>query len=90
MNKQELIQQLAESTEYPKSQCERVLDALAETIRDELAREGEVKLHGIGKFCVRQRAARTARNPQTGETVKVKARKVPAFVAASGLKEAVA
>lgn len=90
MNKQELIQQLAESTEYPKAQCERVLDALTETIHHQLAGGGEVKLHGVGKFCSRQRAARTARNPQTGESVQVKARKVPAFVAAKGLKDAVA
>lgn len=90
MNKQELIQQLADSSQEAKATCERVLDALTETIHAQLARESEVKLHGIGKFCVRYRAARTARNPQTGETVKVKARKVPAFVAASGLKEAVA
>jgi len=90
MNKQELIQQLAESTEYPKAQCERVLEALTYAVQDALAAGGEVKLHGIGKFCVRQRAARTARNPQTGESVQVKARKVPAFVAAQGLKDAAA
>lgn len=65
------------------------MDALFETITATLAKEEKIQLVGFGTFEVRDRAARTGRNPQTGEEIQIAASKVPAFKAGKELKEAV-
>lgn len=94
MNQGELVDELAEVTELTKADVKRVLDAQADVITKYLAkaREGDdgISLPGLGKFKAKKRAARTGRNPQTGEELKIPARKVPTFSASKGLKDAVA
>lgn len=90
MNKTELIAALAEKTELSKAQTGRVLDALLETVGEQLAQGEKVALIGFGTFEVTQRAARTAKNPRTGEALEVPAAKVPKFKAGAALKEKVA
>jgi DNA-binding protein HU-beta len=92
MNKQELIVALAEEHELPKAQASRIVDSLFSStgiLAKELKKGNKIALAGFGVFQVRARAARKARNPQTGEVVKVKASKVPAFKAGAGLKNLV-
>ena len=89
MNKSELVAAIAKQTGLPKSQSAGALDAVLENITKSLKKGDSVTLIGFGTFDVRHRAARQGRNPQTGEVIKVKARKVPAFKPGKGLKEAV-
>lgn len=89
MNKKELVAAIAEKAEITKTNAETALNAMVEAISTELANGGEVALAGLGKFVIRERAARTGRNPQTGETIEIAASKVPAFKAAKALKDAV-
>ena len=89
MNKKELIAAVAEKAEVTKKEAEAVLNAAFETITATLASGEKVQLIGFGTFDVRARAARKGKNPRTGEAVKIKACKVPAFKAGAGLKEAV-
>ena len=72
-----------------KAQAERAVDALFDAIVGTLKEGGEVSIAGVGIFSVKQRAARTARNPKTGAAVQVPATKVPKFRAAKALKDAV-
>ena len=72
-----------------KAQAERAVDALFDAIVGTLKEGGEVSIAGVGIFSVKQRAARTARNPKTGAAVQVRATKVPKFRAAKALKDAV-
>lgn len=90
MNKTELVEAVAESTGGSKTDAQRSVDAVLDTITTSLKQGDKVALTGFGTFEVRQRAARTGRNPQTGESIEVKAAKVPAFKAGQGLKNAVA
>ena len=89
MNKKELIAAVAEKAEVTKKEAEAVINAAFETITATLASGEKVQLIGFGTFDVRARAARKGKNPRTGEAVKIKACKVPAFKAGAGLKEAV-
>ncbi len=89
MNKSELVDAVAASTGGSKADAARSVDAVLDTITTTLKKGDRVALTGFGTFEVRDRSARTARNPQTGETIKVKASKVPAFKAGAGLKTAV-
>ncbi len=89
MNKSELINAIAENADLPKVQAGRALDATIKAITDSLASNEPVTLIGFGTFEVRERAARTGRNPRTGETIQIKASKNPAFKAGKALKEAV-
>lgn len=89
MTKKELVAAMAEKTELTKKDTELLLNALVEVVSEALANGDEVALSGFGKFEVRERAARTGRNPQTGETIEIAATKAPAFKAAKALKEAV-
>lgn len=89
MNKSELIDAVATSADLSKASAGRALDAMLGTITKALKKGDEVTLVGFGTFTVRKRAARTGRNPQTGETLKIKAAKVPAFKAGKALKDAV-
>ena len=90
MNKAELVEAVASSTNSSKADAQRSVEAVLDTISDALQKGDKVALTGFGTFEVRDRAARTGRNPQTGETIQVKAAKVPAFKAGQGLKNAVA
>lgn len=89
MNKTELVEAVAASTGGTKADAQRSVDAVLDTITKSLKKGDRVALTGFGTFEVRARSARTARNPQTGEPIKVKASKVPAFKAGQGLKNAV-
>lgn len=90
MTKQELSRLMAENSELSAKQCNQAINALGNVIRDQLMAGGEVVVPGIGKFAVADRAARTGRNPQTGETIEIAAKRVPTFSAAKVLKDAVA
>lgn len=88
MNKAELIAEIAAATELSKRAAGEALDATLAAISKALARkDGKVSLPGFGTFKRRERAARTGRNPKTGEPLNIKAAIVPAFTAGSQLKE---
>lgn len=89
MNKAELIEAVAEQADLSKADAGRAIDAVVATVTDALAKQDDVALIGFGTFTVRERAARSGRNPQTGETIQIKAAKVPAFKAGKALKDAV-
>ncbi len=89
MNRKELIDVLAEKTDSSKADTERALGALLEVISDTLQKGDSISLVGFGSFEVRKRAARTGRNPKTGEELKIKASSVPAFKPGATLKAAV-
>ncbi len=89
MNKSELIDAIAASSDLTKAASGRALDATVNAITKELKKKGQVSLVGFGTFSVKTRAARTGRNPQTGETIKIKAANIPSFKAGKGLKDAV-
>jgi DNA-binding protein HU-beta len=89
VNKKELIDAIAEKSELTKSQAEKALSSFIDTVSVTLSKGDSVELVGFGKFEVKNRAARDGRNPQTGETIKIKASKVPAFKAGKGLKDTV-
>jgi DNA-binding protein HU-beta len=86
MNKNELAQQVATSAGIDGNQAKAAVDAVVETITQELSRGGEVSISGFGKFSVSDRAARQGVNPATGEKIQIKASKAAKFSAASGLK----
>ena len=89
MNRKELIDALAAKTESTKADAERNVGAMIDIISDTLKKGDSLSLVGFGTFEVRKRAARTGRNPKTGEALKIKAAKVPAFKAGATLKAAV-
>lgn len=89
MTKKELVSAMAEKTEQTKVKTAEMLDALIEVVSETLSNGEEVAIAGLGKFEVRERAARNGRNPQTGETITIAASKVPAFKASKTLKDAV-
>lgn len=89
MNKGELIESIANSTQLTKADSERALNSLMSAIEGELKRGNDVQIVGFGTFKVSARAARMAKNPQTGAPVKVAARKVPKFTPGKALKDAV-
>ena len=89
MNRKELIAAWADKTGSTKADAERKLAALLEIISGTLKKGDNIALIGFGSFEVRKRAARTGRNPKTGEELKIKAAKVPVFKAGATLKAAV-
>ena len=89
MNKQELIAKIAEKSELSKKDADKALAALTDTIVETLKDGEKVALLGFGTFEVKTRAAKESRNPQTGETINVPAKKVPSFKPGPGLKDAV-
>lgn len=89
MNKQELIQEVAADSELTKAQAEKTVNAVLAGIKKGLKKDKTVQLVGFGTFGVRQRKARTGRNPRTGETIKIKASKTVGFKAGKDLKESV-
>ena len=86
MNKKELIDSVAKDTGHSKRSVQDVVDATVDRIQRQVKKGDKVTLPGFGTFSRRQRAARTARNPQTGESIKVKAAKVPGFKPGAGFK----
>ena len=88
MNKQELIAAVAATAELSKADAARAVDAFVSTISETLAAGDSVTLVDFGTFAVKARAARTGRNPQTGEEIKIKASKNPTFKAGKALKDA--
>jgi DNA-binding protein HU-beta len=87
MNKTELVAAVAAKAGIEKKAADKAVNAVIDSIADGLVKDGKVQLIGFGTFEVKKRKAKTARNPQTGEKVKVKATKVPTFKAGSALKE---
>ncbi len=90
MNKSELIDAIAEKGGLSKADAGKALDATIASVTEALKAGDTVTLVGFGTFAVKERAARTGRNPQTGATLEIKASKVPSFKAGKGLKDAVA
>lgn len=89
MNRAELIELISERAEVTKAAAERALGALLDAIASSLQKDEPVVLVNFGTFVVKQRAARTGRNPQTGEAIMIKAAKVVGFKAGKALKDAV-
>ncbi len=90
MNKTELIAAIAEKTNLTKKDSELALAAALEAITEALVEGDKVQLIGFGSFETKKREAREARNPRTGETIKVAASKAPVFKAGKALKDKVA
>lgn len=89
MNKSELIKHIATTVGLTQAQATAALQAFETGVIDTLANGGEVALVGFGTFKVSDRAARTGRNPKTGEEIQIAAAKAPVFKAGKGLKDAV-
>jgi len=89
MTKNELVRELAEDFELPRKQVGELMEAILDKITNTLKAGDKVQLTPFGQFRIRDRAARIARNPQTGEPVKVPAKRVLKFTAGKPLKEAV-
>ena len=89
MNKSELIEAIAGSADISKAAAGRAIDAVAESVTNALKSGDQVTLIGFGTFSVKDRAARTGRNPQTGAEIQIAAAKIPSFKAGKGLKDAV-
>ena len=88
MTKAELVEFVADNADLTKADAARAIEAVMEGVTEGLKKAGKVTLVGFGTFSAKKREARTGRNPQTGETVKISARVVPAFKAGSKLKDA--
>ncbi len=89
MNKAELVNAISEKASLSKKDAEKVLAAFTETVTESLTAGEKVQIVGFGSFEVVNRAARTARNPRTGEAVEIAASKAPAFKAGKALKDSV-
>lgn len=89
MNKTELVSSVAEIAGVSKKDTEQVLNAFFNTVQKTLKQDDKVQIPGFGTFEVRERTARTGRNPHTGETIEISAAKVPAFKPGKGLKDAI-
>ena len=89
MNKQAIIEVVQEKLEGTKVQAEGAVDAVFEAITKSLVKGEDVSVAGFGIFSAKMRAARTARNPRTGEAIQVKAMRVPKFRASKTLKDSV-
>jgi len=87
MTKAEIVTEIAKTTKMTKADVERVLNAFMDLKKKILKKEGRLALAGFGTFVVAKRKARKGRNPQTGETIKIKAGKVVRFKAGKALKE---
>ena len=89
MNKTELVAAIADSADLTKKDAEKALKAFTDAVTAELKKGGKVQLVGFGTFSSKKRAARNGRNPRTGETVKIAARKAVTFKAGTALKNRV-
>lgn len=89
MNKTELIDAVAKKGELTKKDAEKAVNAVLDAVTDALAAGEKIQIVNFGTFEVKTRAARTGRNPKTGEAMQIAASKTPAFTAGKGLKDAV-
>ncbi|MGD0152911.1 MAG: HU family DNA-binding protein [Thermacetogeniaceae bacterium] len=89
MNKAELVSSVAEKAEVTKKDAEKVITAVFDAVEAALAKGEKVQLVGFGTFEVRDRAARTGRNPQTGAEIQIAATRVPAFRAGKALRDSI-
>jgi len=89
MNKAELIDAVAEEADVSRATAQRCVDAVVDNISKALTSGDSVNLVGFGTFSVKQRAARTGRNPRTGEEIQIAASSVPGFKPGKALKDAV-
>lgn len=89
MNKSELIDAVAAAADISKAKAAQAVDGVTAAVTKALSKGDQVTLVGFGTFSVRDRAARTGRNPRTGEEIKIAAAKIPAFKAGKALKDAV-
>lgn len=89
MNKSELVDSIASEAGLTKDQATKAINAFTASVQGALERGDDVVLVGFGTFSVKERAARTGRNPKTGEPLAIAASKVPSFKAGKGLKDAV-
>ncbi|MCF7983053.1 MAG: HU family DNA-binding protein [Thiohalocapsa sp.] len=89
MNKSEIIDAMAEAADIPKGAAARALDAFTDSIAVALKQGDSVSIIGFGTFLVKERAARTGRNPQTGAVIEIAASKTPSFKAGKALKESI-
>lgn len=88
MNKQELVSAIADKTEMSKAAAEKALVATFDTIKEAIIAGDGVQLIGFGSWTVKERAARSGRNPQTGEPMKIAAKKVVTFSTGKAVKDA--
>ncbi|WNO61454.1 nucleoid-associated protein HU-beta [Rheinheimera sp. MMS21-TC3] len=89
MNKSQLIDKIAAGADISKASAGRALDSFIDAVTEALKEGDSVALVGFGTYSVRDRAARTGRNPQTGATIEIAAAKIPAFKPGKALKDAV-
>lgn len=89
MNKNELVNNIANESGLTKKDVETVVNGVLDEITSALKQNDKVQFVGFGTFETRERSSRTGRNPQTGETIEIPASTVPAFRAGNKLKEAV-
>ena len=89
MNKTELINVVKEKTGLSKKDAEQAVNAMLDTVTEELVKGGKVQIVGFGTFEVKERPARTGRNPATGETIEIAASKAPAFKVGKTFKSAI-
>ncbi|HEX6412586.1 MAG TPA: HU family DNA-binding protein [Burkholderiales bacterium] len=89
MNKADLVDHIARSAEISKSAAERAVDAFVGAIKSSLRKDEQVTVVGFGTFYAGNRAARTGRNPRTGEALSIKAARLPKFRAGKALKDAI-
>ena len=89
MNKSELVAAIAEKAELSKKDAEKALKAFTDTVAEQLKAGEKIQLVGFGTFEVAERAARTGKNPQTGDAIEIPASKAPKFKAGKALKDTV-
>ena len=89
MNKSQLVDKISEGADLSKAAAGRALDSFIEAVGEALQSGDQVSLVGFGTFLLRERASRSGRNPQTGQTIEIAAAKIPAFKAGKALKDAV-
>ena len=89
MNKSQLVDKISEGADLSKAAAGRALDSFIEAVGEALKSGDQVSLVGFGTFLLRERASRSGRNPQTGETIEIAAAKIPAFKAGKVLKDSV-
>ncbi len=89
MNKADLVAKVAEKAGLTKKDAEKAINAMVASVQEALVKKDKVQLIGFGTFEVKERAARTGRNPQTGEAIKIAASKAPVFKVGKALKDAV-
>lgn len=89
MNKSEFVDAVANDTGFTKADAAKAVDGVVSVITDALKQGDQLNLIGFGSFQVKDRAARTGRNPRTGQAIEIKASKMPTFKAGKALKDAV-